>query len=164
MSSQPSTDPSPGVVDRVRVAVLGSTGSIGRQTVDVLERLSDRFEVRCLAAGGNAALLAEQATRLRPQEVALADSRGIHELRAALPADRPPPPRPQGVALAAPRGIPGPRGAPPAGVDIAADGGSADALEALATRADVDMVVVGTAGVVSLGPVLAALRAGKVVA
>jgi len=136
MSSQPSTDSSPGVVDRVRVAVLGSTGSIGRQTVDVLERLSNRFEVRCLAAGGNAALLAEQAARLRPREVALAHSGGIPELRAALPA----------------------------GVNIAVDAGSADALEALATRADVDMVVVGTAGVVSLGPVLAALRAGKVVA
>ncbi len=127
MSSPHTADPA-----RPRgVAVLGSTGSIGRQALDVLARLPDQFRVAALAAGRNAGLLSEQAARFRPAAVALADERG----RPAL--DLPP-------------------GTTPVG--------SADALEQLATRDDVDLVVVGTGGVVSLWPVLAALRAGKVVA
>ena len=55
-----------------RVALLGSTGSIGRQTVDVLAAHPDAFTVVALAAGSNAALLAEQAEHLRPSAVALA--------------------------------------------------------------------------------------------
>ena len=89
------------------------------------------FRVVGLAAGRNAALLAEQARRLRPSAVVLA---------------KPDP------ALAA--------GLPPG---TAVDFGEA-ALVALATRDDVDLVVVGTGGVVSLRPVIAALEAGKIVA
>jgi 1-deoxy-D-xylulose-5-phosphate reductoisomerase len=114
-----------------RVALLGSTGSIGRQTVDVLAANPDAFRVVALATGSNAGLLVEQADRLRPAAVALGD----------------------GSALA--------------GLDLRAKTervGGADALEALATRADVDLVIVATGGVVSLRPVLAALQAGKVVA
>src|SRR6478735_11224056 len=114
-----------------RVALLGSTGSIGRQTVEVLAAHPDAFTVVALAAGSNAGLLAEQAGRLRPRAVALGDE-------AAL-----------------------------AGLDLpntVARVGGADALETLATRDDVDIVIVATGGVVSLRPVLAALRAGKVVA
>jgi 1-deoxy-D-xylulose-5-phosphate reductoisomerase len=114
-----------------RVALLGSTGSIGRQTIDVLAAHPDAFTVVALAAGSNAGLLAEQARRLNPLAVALDDE-------AAL-----------------------------AGLDLAsatARVGGVDALEALATRDDVDIVIVATGGVVSLRPVLAALRAGKVVA
>ncbi|HEY6058504.1 MAG TPA: hypothetical protein VIV06_10755, partial [Candidatus Limnocylindrales bacterium] len=55
------------------MAVLGSTGSIGRQAVDVLERLGDDVRVVALAAGRNAALVAEQAIRLRPDVVGLSD-------------------------------------------------------------------------------------------
>jgi 1-deoxy-D-xylulose-5-phosphate reductoisomerase len=114
-----------------RVALLGSTGSIGRQTIDVLDAHPDAFRVTALATGSNGALLAEQAARFRPAAVALADDAGASTL------DLPP------------------------GTDRV---GGTDALEALATRDDVDLVIVATGGVVSLRPVLAALRAGKIVA
>ena len=97
------------------VAVLGSTGSIGTQSLDVLDGLRDRFRVVALAGGRNARLLEEQRDRHRSQE-------------AVLAADDPAP------------------------------------LVDLATRDDVDLVVVATGGIVSLRPVLAALEAGKVVA
>ena len=58
-----------------RVALLGSTGSIGRQAVDVLAAHPDAFRVVALATGSNAALLAEQAARLRPAAVALGPRR-----------------------------------------------------------------------------------------
>lgn len=97
-----------------RVALLGSTGSIGRQTVEVLAAQRDAFRVTALATGANATLLAEQAKRLA--------------------------------------------------VEVTAVGASDAALVELATRDDVDLVIIATGGVVSLRPVLAALRAGKVVA
>jgi 1-deoxy-D-xylulose-5-phosphate reductoisomerase len=53
--------------DRLGVAVLGSTGSIGRQAIDVLEGLPERFRVAALAAGTNRELLDAQAARLRPR-------------------------------------------------------------------------------------------------
>ncbi len=124
MSSRSSASP------RIGVAILGSTGSIGRQALDVLGRLEDRFRVVALAAGRNADLLAAQARRFRPKAVAVAAGN--------LAAD----------------GL-------PAGTERL---DTSDALEALAVRPDVDLVVVGTGGIVSLGPVLAALEAGKVVA
>ena len=109
--SSPSS-PEPG---RPRgVALLGSTGSIGRQTVDVLAAHPDLFRVVALATGTNRALLDEQAARLRPAATAL--------------------------------------------------GATDSGLVELATRDDVDLVVIATGGVVSLRPVLAALRAGKMVA
>jgi 1-deoxy-D-xylulose-5-phosphate reductoisomerase len=115
---------------RRRVALLGSTGSIGRQAIEVLVG-DPAFRVVGLAAGRNAELLAEQAQRLRPSAVVLAAP--DLSLAAALPP---------GTTLAF---------------------GEA-ALLALATRDDVDLVVVGTRGVVSLRPVIAALEAGKIVA
>ncbi len=114
---------------RLRVALLGSTGSIGRQTVDVLEAHADRFEVVALATGRNARELEAQAARLHPRAVALADD---------------------AVTLDLPSGTVRVRGE--------------DALLELATRDDVDLVIVGTGGVVSLRPTLAALGRGKVVA
>jgi len=70
---------------RKRVVILGSTGSIGTSTLDVCAALSDRFEVVGLAAGSNAAMLAEQARSCRPVAVALADDRGLGDLRTGLP-------------------------------------------------------------------------------
>ncbi len=105
---------SPSSTERRGVALLGSTGSIGTQAVEVLAAHPDRFRVVALAAGTNATLLEEQAARL--------------------------------------------------GGPVTALGASPDALVDLAVRDDVDLVVVGTGGVVSLRPVLAALAAGKVVA
>jgi 1-deoxy-D-xylulose-5-phosphate reductoisomerase len=114
-----------------RVALIGSTGSIGRQAVDVLAAMPETFRVVALAAGRNTTLLAEQARLLRPAAVVVAadaDASGLD--------------LPSGTAL------------------LRGD----EELEALATRDDVDFVVVGTGGIVSLRPVIAALRAGKVVA
>jgi len=51
----------------IRVAILGSTGSIGRQTLDVIRSLPDRFRVVALAAGQNVTLLEEQAREFRPK-------------------------------------------------------------------------------------------------
>ena len=51
----------------IRVAVLGSTGSIGRQTMDVIRALPDRFKVIALAAGNNVTVLEEQAREFRPR-------------------------------------------------------------------------------------------------
>jgi 1-deoxy-D-xylulose-5-phosphate reductoisomerase len=107
MSSPSSPEPR-------RVALLGSTGSIGRQTVDVLAAHPDAFRVVALATGRNGELLSEQAARLGDPMTVL--------------------------------------------------GASSDGLVELVSRDDVDLVVVATGGVVSLRPVLAALRAGKVVA
>jgi 1-deoxy-D-xylulose-5-phosphate reductoisomerase len=128
--SSPRSAEAVGAAQPRRVALLGSTGSIGRQAVDVLAG-DPAFRVVALAAGRNAALLAEQAHRLRPATVVLAAPDA--SLAAALP--------------------PG----------TVVEFGDA-ALVGLATRDDVDLVVVGTGGVVSLRPVLAALEAGKIVA
>jgi len=64
----PQSDP-----DRRRVTILGSTGSVGRSTIDLLLRNPERFEVEALTAHRNVALLAEQARRLRPRMAAIAD-------------------------------------------------------------------------------------------
>ncbi len=56
---------------RIGIAVIGSTGSVGRQTLDVIEHHPDRFLVVALAAGSNAEALAEQARRYQPDLVAL---------------------------------------------------------------------------------------------
>lgn len=114
-----------------RIALLGSTGSIGRQAVEVLAAHPDSFRVVALAAGSNAAVLAEQVARLQPAAVTMGDAAVL----AALDL--------------------------PAGIERI---GGNDALEALATRDDVDLVIVATGGLVSLGPVVAALAAGKIVA
>ena len=115
----------------VRVAILGSTGSIGRQAVDVVER-DPRFTVVALAAREPGDVLQEQVRRLRPAFVAIANPTSAGS-RFELPAGT--------------RRIDGPHG-----------------LLELASHDDVDLVVVGTSGVVSLRPVLAALERGKVVA
>jgi 1-deoxy-D-xylulose-5-phosphate reductoisomerase len=115
----------------LRIALLGSGGSIGRQTVDVLSGLGAAVEVVALATGSQSAVLEEQARRLRPRAVALADAAALARLDL------------------------------PAGTDRI--GGPGQLLE-LATRPDVDLVIVATGGVVSLRPTLAALAQGKVVA
>ena len=68
-SDRQSQDQSAGQSERRRIAVLGSTGSIGRQTLDVVRAYPDRFEVVALAARSNVALLAEQAREFHPQLV-----------------------------------------------------------------------------------------------
>ncbi len=116
----------------IRVALLGSGGSIGRQAVDVLVGLGDAVRVVALATGRQADLLETQARQLHPSVVALP---GDPDAAARLDL--------------------------PAGTTVET---GPDALLTLATRDDIDLVVVGTGGIVSLRPVLAALEAGKIVA
>jgi len=68
-----------------RLAILGSTGSVGVQALDVVSRAPDRFQVTTLAAGRNAERLAEQARRHRPQLVAVADEGAARRLREIVP-------------------------------------------------------------------------------
>lgn len=67
-----------------RVTILGSTGSIGQNTVDLIARAPDSFQVEALTANSSVAKLAEQALALRPQFVALADPGNYRDLKQAL--------------------------------------------------------------------------------
>jgi 1-deoxy-D-xylulose-5-phosphate reductoisomerase len=71
---------------RRRVAILGSTGSIGTQALDVIARHPERFEVVGLAAGSRVIELAEQVRRFGPLVAACAAESGLDALRSALPA------------------------------------------------------------------------------
>lgn len=79
-----------------RIALLGSTGSIGRQTLDVIERHPDAFEVVALAAGKNLDLLGEQVRRHRPKLVVSSAEPGSFDGAETLPT-------PQGLEAAATR-------------------------------------------------------------
>jgi 1-deoxy-D-xylulose-5-phosphate reductoisomerase len=68
-----------------KVVILGSTGSIGTQTLDIVARHPDRFEVVALAAGRNVKLVAEQIARFRPKRVSVAGEDEARELRKAVP-------------------------------------------------------------------------------
>jgi 1-deoxy-D-xylulose-5-phosphate reductoisomerase len=68
------------------IAILGSTGSIGRQTLAVVEAMPDRFRVVALAAGGNLTELTAQIARHRPQRVSVGNDAGAAELRERLRA------------------------------------------------------------------------------
>lgn len=68
-----------------RLAVLGSTGSVGTQTLDVVRASPDAYDVVALGAGRSVAKLIEQAREFRPSIVAIADSGLARELEEALP-------------------------------------------------------------------------------
>ena len=72
-----------------RVAILGSTGSIGRQALEIIARYPDRFTVAGLAAGRNVTLLAEQVATFAPPVVALGDdgTAGLHRVAVESGAD-----------------------------------------------------------------------------
>ncbi|MBN1592046.1 MAG: 1-deoxy-D-xylulose-5-phosphate reductoisomerase, partial [Candidatus Coatesbacteria bacterium] len=67
-----------------RVAILGSTGSIGRQTLRVVEALPSQFSVVGLAAGRNTALLADQVEQFKPRLVWVIDKTSADELEGRL--------------------------------------------------------------------------------
>ncbi len=123
--------------NRRRIVVLGSTGSIGRQTLEVVRRFPERFEIIGLAAGSNWQLLAGQVEAFRPLAVSLNDEKFLPDLRRALPY----------------MGGKGP--------DFS--WGQAG-LTGLATLPEADLVVVAVTGTAGLAPTLAALQAGKDVA
>jgi len=67
-----------------RIAILGSTGSIGRSTLSVVESFPDRFQVVTLAAGRNLDLAFEQAKRWRPRVISVAAESHANNLRVRL--------------------------------------------------------------------------------
>lgn len=73
--------------DLIRIAVLGSTGSIGRQTLDVVRGLPDRFAVTALAAGRNIDALAAQVEEFAPSAIHAADEAAAADLRAQSGAE-----------------------------------------------------------------------------
>ncbi|MGN7453787.1 1-deoxy-D-xylulose-5-phosphate reductoisomerase [Paenibacillus pasadenensis] len=70
-----------------KITVLGSTGSIGTQTLDIVAHHPERYALDGLAAGANSALLIEQALRFRPKRVCLATEEAARAARAALPQE-----------------------------------------------------------------------------
>ena len=118
-----------------RLAILGSTGSIGRSALAVVDAHADRLKVVALAAGENAVQLAEQITRYRPAVAAVATDAALADLRT------------RGVAGAGTSLHAGPAG-----------------LIATATHPDVDVVLCATSGTAGLEAVLAAIAAGKTIA
>lgn len=126
---------------RRRIVLLGSTGSIGTQAIDLVRRNPDRFEVTGLSAGGNLELVAEQAVALRVPVVAVASGSEDDLSRAvAKAADE------AGATAYDPELLVGP-----------------DASTRLAAR-EADVVVNGITGAIGLEPTLAALRAGTTLA
>lgn len=122
-----------------RVSILGSTGSVGRQTLEIVRRYPDRFRAVALAAGKNVALLAEQAARFHPSLASVSDPRQVDELVSALDA--------AGIARKdRPEIVSGEAGA----IAVA--------------RAEADVVMASMVGAAGLPPTLAAVEAGRDVA
>ncbi|MGE5815378.1 MAG: 1-deoxy-D-xylulose-5-phosphate reductoisomerase [Acidobacteriota bacterium] len=119
-----------------RVAILGSTGSIGCSALAVVDAYRERLEVVGLAAGENAARFAEQVARFRPRAIAMSTSAALAEVRASLES-----------SLEFDRASSGPEG-----------------LVAVATHPDVDVVLFASSGTAGLDAVLAAIDAGKTIA
>ena len=117
-----------------RIAVLGSTGSIGTQTLDIIDRHADRFRATVLVAGSRVDELIAQALRFRPETAIIAREDLYPQLRDAL--------APAGITAAA-----GPQAV-------------CDAM----TAPYVDMVVTATVGYSGLAPTIAAIQAGKDIA
>jgi 1-deoxy-D-xylulose-5-phosphate reductoisomerase len=116
-----------------RITVLGSTGSIGVSTLDVVARHPGRFQVFGLTAQNRAESLAAQCLRFRPRYAVLLDEAAAGELRGRL-----------GAAGCATEVLSG-----------------AAALERVAADAEVDTVMAAIVGAAGLRPALAAARAGK---
>jgi len=121
-----------------KISILGSTGSIGRQTLEVVSSLSDQLQVVGLAAGGNIELLADQTLKFRPHVVSVATEAGAHQLAERLAAS---------ACSHQPEILFGPAG-----------------IETVATLPEVDIVVSAAVGVAGLPATFKAVQAGKLVA
>ena len=117
-----------------RIAILGSTGSIGRSTLSVAESYPDRFQIVTLAAGSNLEAAFEQARRWHPRVISMAAESDADRLRARLKKE----------------GLP----------EIEVVHGAAGTVR-VATHSDVDFVVSAIVGVAGLEATYAAVRAGK---
>jgi len=114
-----------------RVAILGSTGSVGVNTLKVLESLQDDFSVEALSTYGNTKVLAEQIKRFKPKAVAVVDSKKILDLKKR-------------VSLGSTKVF-----------------STLTGVEILAESKRVDVVMLAISGGSALSPLIAAIRAGK---
>ena len=121
-------------MQRKSIAILGSTGSIGRQTLDVVRQHPDRFQVEVITAGSNAALLAEQARAFNVPHAVICNASKYDQVRDILA---------------------GTKTQVHCGIDAACD---------LVTGDNVDIVVASMVGFSGLRPTLSAIRAGKDIA
>jgi 1-deoxy-D-xylulose-5-phosphate reductoisomerase len=117
-----------------RIAILGSTGSIGQSALSVIDAQPGRLRVVALAAGENVELFAAQVARYRPAVVAMATSAAMDRLAASLPAN---------ARMA---------------------GTGRDGLVAVASHPDAEIVLCASAGTEALEAVLAAIELGKTIA
>ncbi len=120
-----------------RVTILGSTGSVGKSTLDVIARHPDRFEVFALSASTNVAEMALQVEQFAPKRVVMADSAAADQLAALLKQK-------------------GHRKQLVAGIESAQS-----AIESIASDAQTDIVMASIVGAAGLAPSMAAARAGK---
>src|SRR6188768_3846955 len=118
-----------------RIAILGSTGSIGTSALDVARTHHDRVEVVAIAAATNVGAMVKQILEFRPRAVAMATGDAMDKLRAAL-------------------------GGSPAEVS----GVGNEGLCEIASHADVDIVLCASSGTAALDAVLCAIEAGKTIA
>lgn len=118
------------------ITLLGSTGSIGTQTLDIVQHNPDKFRLVGIAAGRNVTLLAEQVRQFKPEIVAIRDESKQAELKDAI-ADVDP--QPQILA-------------------------GADGIVEVARYGDAEAVVTGIVGCAGLLPTIAAIEAGKDIA
>ena len=119
---------------RKRIAVLGSTGSIGTQTLDVIREYPGRFKAEVLIAGSNVTALVEQAREFRPSMAVIADESKYAELKEAL--------APLGITAAA----------------------GQEAINDSMEEVDFDTVVTATVGYSGLAPTLRAIKAERDIA
>ena len=117
-----------------RLAILGSTGSIGTQALQVVREQKEHFEVELLVAGSNSALLIAQAKEFNPNAVVIADKARYAEVRDALAAH-----------------------------DIKVFTG-AESIEQAVTMEGIDLVLTAMVGFSGLRPTIAAINAGKTIA
>ena len=120
-----------------RLAVVGSTGSIGQNTLRVVQHLSDRFQIFALAAHSTVERLAEQTAAFRPNVVAITDPNRVEEFQSRCTAMR----------IPVPEVVTGERG-----------------LRQIASAGEVDIVVSAAVGAAGLAPTYSAVASGKTVA
>lgn len=121
-----------------RISILGSTGSIGRQCLDVVDSLVGRFQVVGLAAGSNVTLAAKQAARHKPKVVSVATEQGAQEIRELLKSARV---------------------APLPEILFGSEG-----MDRVATHPDAEIVLSAAVGVVGLPATYKAVQVGKALA
>lgn len=123
-----------------QIAILGSTGSIGTQTLDVVRQQPDRFSVYAISANSSVDLLVRQAVEFHPEVVCIADESRYDELRSKLSA-----------ALGA-------------DADMMKVWAGADAIAEMVTMPSIDIVVAAMVGYAGLRPTIEAIRSGKTIA